>query len=347
MLKLIILFLILVAAPLILGMPWAKSIKARYTVACAYGTGFFMELALFHAAAFLFAILYGRFSLLAIVFSVLLGIACLISLYFLYKSNALKPWKTIRSWEKPKWHEWILLVVFFAMFCIQVRHGLVSDLTVMAADDSYYIAFANDTIRTDLMGLTDPYTGVATALNMQRVIQTSLLFPSYLALLSGIPVATIAHTVQYIQLLFLAYSIYIFLSGELFDKRENRLAFLAFVSIFYIFGFHSIYSLSFRLLGPNYQGKAILAVSLTPLILAILIHILKEPYRNRYGVMLLFLSTAAVSLTLWGTGTILVIVTIPVLLSLIRKKRDWRHLLYIPWSMVIPAVFVAVNSAFS
>ena len=85
-----------------------------------------------------------------------------------------------------------------------------------------------------------------------------------------------------------------------------------------------------------------LAVSLTPLVLTMMAKKLVEPYQWKVGVLLLLLSLAAVSLTLWGTGTMAVIVTIPVLLSLFRKERDWKHLLYILWGCAAPAGFVLV-----
>ena len=345
MLKLIILFLILGAVPLILGLPWGRKFHVRYTVVFAYGTGYFLELVLFHVIAFLFAFFRVPFHLLTVVFSILLVFACVISCLYSRKAVLFPKKTTIRAWVKFQWHEWILLIVFVLLFSYQVYRGIVSDLTYMSYDDSAYIAMANDALAVDYIGITEAYTGEAIALNLQRVIQTSLYFPAYLSAVSGISVVVMEHTVQYTQLLFLAYAIYIFISGELFEKRENRLVFLVFISVFYIFGYHSHYSLTFRLLGPNYQGKAILAVSLTPLVLSILIRALREAYRIQTGVLLLLLSTAAVSLTLWGTGTMVVIVTIPVVLSLFRQERNWKHLWYIPWGIIIPvasAVFYTV-----
>ncbi len=339
--------LLLGTGPLILGAPWAKAFKVRYTLAFGYGFGYFLELALFHILTFLFAYFHLRFHILIIVYSVLLAGACIISMIRIGETGPLILRKEIKSWEKLHWHEWILLAVFIVAVAVQVYHGFTSDLTYMAADDSVYVTMANDALTADYMAIVEPYTGVTAGLNMTRAIQTSLFFPAYLTAMSGVSVATMEHTVQYIQLIILAYTIYIYLAGELFKKRENRLAFLVFIAVFYIFGFHSIYSLAFRLLGPNYQGKAILAVSLTPLVMGILIHILKEPYSRWNGLMLFISSLAAISLTLWGTGTMAVIVIFPVLLSLIRKKRNWKHLWYILWGVTAPAAFIALYTILS
>lgn len=347
MLKLFVLFLVLGVLPVLLGMPWAKASGARYAAACAYGIGYFAGLALFHVTAFALAVFHVRFLIIIIVYSVLLGLACLGSLARLRRTGALKPRQANEPREKLRWHEWVLLAVFAVTLAVQIYHGFASEMSYMSADDSYYVALANDVLAADYIGTTDAYTGMATVLNMQRTIQTALYYPAYLTAVSGISVAAMEHTVQYIQLLILAYSIYTYLSGELLDKRENRLIFLVLVSVFYLFGYHSVYSLTFRLLGPNYQGKAVLAVSLTPLVLAVLIHALKEPYRWRNGLLLFILSLSAVSLTLWGSGTMLAIVTIPVVLSLFRRPRNWKHLWYIPWGLAAPAAFVALYTAYS
>ena len=345
MLKLIVLFILLGLIPLILGLPWTKAIKARYSIAFAYGIGYFIELVLFHIVCFTFASFNGHFSVLVWLYSFLLLFACLACLIFAYK-NEIHPWNTKKSWQKLYWHEWILLIAFILTVGYQIYQGYTTDPTYMSYDDSIYTTIANDAIVSDTIGRIDAYTGIAITLNMLRSIQTSLYFPAYLSVVSGISVTTMEHTIQYEQFVVLAYAIYIYVAGELFEKRDNRLVFLALVSMFYIFGYHSHYSLTFRLLGPNYQGKAVLAVSLTPLILTILIQALKESYKRETGILLLILSLSAVSLTLWGTGTVLVIVTIPIVLSLIRKGKEWKHLLYIPWSIMAPVLFVAINTIY-
>ena len=240
------------------------------------------------------------------------------------------------------WHEWILLIAFVGLVGYQVYRGFTNDLTYMSHDDALYTTMANDALTTGRMALIDAYTGEATSLNMQRAIQTSLIFPAYMTAFSGINVATMEHTVQYIQMILLAYTIYVFIAGELFEKRENQLIFLVILATFFIFGYHSHYSLTFRLLGPNYQGKAVLAVSMTPLIFAFLLKALEESYDWKKGMMLFILSLASMSLTNWSSGTLAVIIILPIILSFFRKERSWKHFLYIPWALIMPVVFVAL-----
>ena len=83
-----------------------------------------------------------------------------------------------------------------------------------------------------------------------------------------------------------------------------------------------------------------LAVSLTPHILTVLIKKLEEQYTKMTGIYLLLLSMAGSALTLWGTGTILVIVLVPLFFSLFRREKNWKHLLYASWSLIMPILVV-------
>ena len=210
------------------------------------------------------------------------------------------------------------------------------DMGWIADDDATYVAMAADVLETDSIDMVNPYTGAGTSLIYKRFLQSSLWIPAYLSTVSGISVATIIHTVQYEQMLLLAYTVYIYTAGELFSNRENRFIFLLFISIFFIFGYHSFYSLTIRMLGPNYHGKAILATSLSPLVLILLLRMLSIPYQRKAGILFAIVSIGYVALTLWGIGTCLVITIFPVLISLFSKNRNWKYLFYIFWGCSIP-----------
>ena len=315
--------------------------KSKCPVIAAYGIGYFVELALFHVVAFTGTVTYTPFHVIVIVFSVVLLIAVAMSSLYLYRHKLTPKRCSIKNWKKFSWYEWILALVFLVSFSTQIIRGFTYDLTYMSYDDATYVAYAADALETDYIGMVDAYTGVAGCLSIHRTIQTSLVFPSYLSTISGISIATIEHTVLYIQLIVLSYTIYYCMADELCEKRENKLLFISFISVFYIFGYHSHYSLTFRLLGPNYQGKAILAVSLTPMIFLFLTKKLSEPYEWKSGVLMLLFSLSAVSLTLWSVGTLFAIVVITTILSLFRRERQWKHLLYIPWCLIIPLGFAS------
>lgn len=329
--------------PWILGIPWARMMESKCISIAAYGIGFFIELAMFHVVAFIGTISYTPFHVISTEFSVVLMILTVFCICYSYHNRLFPKRNRRKKQRKLSGYEWILLLTFLVSFSIQIIRGFTYDLTYMSYDDATYVAYAADALELGYVGSIDAYTGVGGALSVQRAIQTSLVFPSFLSKISGVSVATIEHTVLHIQLIVLAYCIYFYMADELFNKREYKLLFISMISVFYIFGYHSHYSLTFRLLGPNYQGKAILAVSLTPLIFIFLVKKLSGPYEWKSGLLLMILSLSAVSLTLWGVGTLLVIISIPIILSLFRKERQWRHLLYVLWGMVIPLGFAGYN----
>ncbi len=338
----ILLLVVLGLIPWILGRPWLKQFNTEHSNCFAYGVGFFIELALFEIIAFPFIISYSSFHIVVVLFSISLVGCSIFCIWFIQKNNLLPKLKNRIRLNQFAWHEWTLLILFLVMVSVQIVRGFTRDITYMSYDDATYTTVATDALDADQVGTVYYYTGQAESLITKIASQTSLCFPAYLSAVSGISVATMEHTIQYIQLILLAYIIYTYMAGELFFKRMDQIAFLLIISVFYIFGYHSHYSLTFRLLGPNYQGKAVLAVSLTPLVLTILIQKTKEPYQWQTGMLLLLLSLAAVSLTLWGTGTMMVIVLLPVLLSLCRRERNWKHLLYILWGCTAPVGFIGL-----
>ena len=188
--------------------------------------------------------------------------------------------------------------------------------------------------------ITNPQTGLFRALDF-RALQSALLFPAYISRMAGMPVTMVERTFSYGLNLLLAYGCYVYMAEDLYRQREDRLIFLILLSGAYIFGYHSSYSMTFRLLGPNSQGKAILAVTVVPLLFVMLRKWLDRPYQWKCGLFLFFLSDSACALSLMGTGYVIAIVVLLTVLSLFRRQRQWKHLLYALWAGVMPCAYMA------
>ena len=184
--------------------------------------------------------------------------------------------------------------------------------------------------------------GLNEAIIMKRAMQGFLFYPAWLGWISGIHVTVAARTVMESVHLVMAYCVYAAMALTLFRKREDALIFLLLLTLLYLMGHYSHYSPTFRLFGPNYQGKATLAVIFFPLVFTLLMLKLKEPYQGSFGVLLMLLSLAAVSLTLFGTVTVVANVALPVVIHLIRKPRRWEGLLYVLLASVFPVICAAV-----
>ena len=310
------------------------SLSEKLSVSACFPIGFFLELALFELIAFPFACLRLKTSSLSLVFAIMMIGLLAISLFVNKKSF-------IRL-RKPTASEWIYIFIFAGLFIWQVYNAIALDFTWMSADDNAYVVWANDAVLTDKMFLINAATGVADRFSVHRAMQASLMFPATLSVLSGISVVTVEHCILQVFYLFLAYTVYYYMAEMLFKAYEKRWIFLIFVSLLYVYGYYAPFNNSFRLLMPNYQGKAVLAVSLTPLIFSIMAEALKAEFDWKLGVLLAILSVASVSLTLIGAAAIIVFVGFPVIISMLQRSRNWEHLLYIPIVSFMPALYLTV-----
>lgn len=330
-------FLLILFSPMCMGLPWVRLGGAKSAVAklCfAYVAGYFLRLTLFHIVALPMTIFGMHFSTMANIFTVLLVVACVISVWL---SRGAIQVKRVKLNLTP--YEIIYCVTFIGLLLFQVYMAIVMDPTYMTYDDASYTVYSSDALATDYMFITDPKTGMFAQLGF-RAIQSSLLFPAYITRMTGMPVPMVERTFSYALNLLLAYGSYIYMAEDLYKKRENRFIFLILLSVIYIFGYHSHYSMTFRLLGPNSQGKAILAVTLVPFMFVLMRKWLARSYYWKRGIFLFLLSDSACALSLMGAGYVLAIAVLLTLLSLFRKERRWKHLLYIAWVGAMPCIYL-------
>lgn len=337
--KILLLAIFLFIAPIMLGAPWTTLLpeKNRYRLCACFPIGVFVELAIFQLLEVPIAFLHLPFTLLCWIFAAIIFLACIYSSLFFQQRRPF----TVELPKLKKW-ETFYLILFLALLVWQMFNGFIRDTTVWSYDDSVYVTYAADTIRYNIIQTIDPYTGIATAFNRARALQGWLYFPAFLSVISSIPVTVMLRTILETYDILLAYVVYAYMASVLFSRKEEGLIFLIFMSVLHIFGWYSQYSVTFRLLGPNYQGKAILAVSFFPFLFTFLIQALWRKYSTWHGILLLLLSAAASSFTLFGAVTVILNITLVVLLSLFRRRKRWKHLLYIPWSVCLPVLYIGI-----
>lgn len=333
------LLLVLLVIPFLIALPWTTVVtrKAGNRLLVSWPLGFFLELAVFFFLTVPFTFLRLPFSSLCYVYTAALLMICVISVRVILKSKPLR-------WTMPKLTGWEVFYLVVALIVVgwQVYRALTLDRTYSSFDDATYVAIPNDALTQNALYTHDAYTGLYQSFQIHRVFQSWLVFPAYLSWISGISVVAMMHTVLDVSFLLMGYCIYYYMGCVLFKHRVDALIFEIFVSVIYIFGNYSIYSQSYRFLGMNYQGKAALAVLFFPLLFTMMIERLKGSYHARFGVLLLLLSAAACSLTLFGAVAVVANVALPVIFMLFGKKRDWKQLGYIVWAGIIPALCVSV-----
>lgn len=336
---LFLLLLFLIILPVAIGLPWTRLLpkKSGCRMLACFPIGVFVEMGIFHLVVAPMACLHLPFTLMCWIFAGIVGI------YGLWSAGSAvrRPPFALRFSPVGKWAGFYL-VVFLVLVGIQMYHGFTRDTTVRSYDDAAYVTYAADTLRYNAIQTIDPYTGLAQAFDVRRALQTSLYYPAFLSMITSIPVTVMERTVLQTYNILLAYVVYAYMAGVMYKKPEDGLIFLIILCFAHIFGWYSKYSVTFRLLGPNYQGKAVLAVSFFPLLFTLMIQMLEKRYSKDFGVLLLLLSASAVSLTMFGNATMIVNTVLVLGLSLFRRDRQWKHLRYIPWATVLPALGLCV-----
>lgn len=318
-----------------------KERKSIFQIFFQYVCGFFVMLALFEVVGVPAIYMGIKFHVLVCLYSVILVGVMIVSLSVMIQKKVLviKLSGILDYIKALNCYEWIYLILFVVLLGVQIYGGIRYSSTYNSLDDATYVAYAQDAIDTDSMLQHNPNIGSFQNVNMHRAWQSSLIFNAYISKVTGVSVTSLMHTVFYVLLLIMAYMVYSVVASQLFDRRENRLIFLDLVALLYIWGNYSHYSLTFRLLGVIWQGKAILAVILVPLLFAMLYQLQQQDYCNKNGFLLMILSIAATSLTLMGTVTFLFIITTLIVLGRIRSpKYEKRKYLYVLWGCIVPVI---------
>lgn len=338
--KILMIILLNVIVPILIGGLFQTDICKTKTsqLIYRYAVGFFVMLAIYQLLEVPMALLYVKFHVLVMIYSIVL---------ILFVGLAVVKWKkdgtlflnVIKSKEE---RTGIYGLIYFACFCIivvyQLYHTVFWQINEMSLDDATYVAYANDAVQADLLFLLDPYTGVYSGLNIQRVLQSSIVYPSFVAKITGIHVTIITHTIWPAFLIIMAYGIYYLIAEKLFEQKEKQYLFLLLTSLLYNFGLYSHYSSSFRLLGTMWQGKGILAVVLNFLYLYIFSEVFQKRYNWKMGWLLFIISIASVGLTLGGVISTAVISSVLFILFWL-KNHEWNNIKYLIWANVMPVLY--------
>lgn len=338
--QILMIILLNVIAPILIGGLFQTDIcKTKVSqLIYRYAVGFFVMLAIYQLLEVPMALLYVKFHVLVIVYSVVLLLLIGLAIVKLKKDGTLYP--DVISEKKDKVGTCGL--IYFLGFCIvvgyQLYHTIFWQMNEMSLDDATYLAYANDAVQADLLFLLEPYMGVYAGLSIQRLLQSSIVYPSFIAKLTGIHVTVIAHTIWPVFLILTAYGVYYLISEKLFKEKENRYLFLFLISLLYNFGSYSYYSLTFRLLGAIWQGKGILATILNFLYFYIFLEVYQKKYNWKMGRLLFIISIASVGLTLGGVISTLVI-SGGLFFLFWLKSHNWNNMKYLVWANIMPILY--------
>lgn len=137
------------------------------------------------------------------------------------------------------------------------------------SDDAFFVASATTSLATDTIFAYSPYTGTLyEKLPSRYVLSPFYAFTAVVSKMTGIHPTVIAHTVFMILFLLLSYAVFALLGRILFSGSMEKLGyFLILVSALHIFSAYSERTGGLFLLIRLWQGKAVLAGILLPMVL--------------------------------------------------------------------------------
>jgi hypothetical protein len=161
------------------------------------------------------------------------------------------------------------------------------------------------------------------------------MFVAMIAKSSGIAPAVLSHAYLPFYLTLLCYALYLLIGKNLFQGDwEKTFVFLIFLSVLHLAGYTSTHTLASMLLLRIWQGKAVCASFMLPLLFYLFYQIMQKEYKRGW-IALLYVATTG-SCLLSGIG----IVTAPIVVLLYGLVdfcccRKWRKTLAI-WMSALP-----------
>ena len=249
----------------------------------------------------------GCFTALCISYSVIIAVLCLLwikrdwqtikALPLQVKDLVEKARTYLLAQNKEKWFLLFYGFVFLIILVIQIYFAYGYQIGVWSYDDYDYVVNSQDTITTDTIAYANYITGDMPFTADKRAVTAWPTYVAYLAKLSGFEVATVCHTIMPVILLLVAYYAFYYMSTLMFKDVENRLIFMDILAFTYMFGLYSHNSMTFRLLGAIWQGKAVLSIIAIPFFMVYLFTAYSEEVSNKKLLPLALVSLGISSLS--------------------------------------------------
>lgn len=287
--KVIWAILILFIIPELLGLLvlrfWKKQ---RNNLVLAFVLGYILEFAIGQLISVPLIFKDGSFTLLVKIYFEVICVLSIISFLlniFRIKEILIDMFKNLKG--TPILLSLVVLVLIGMQLFIYAFYGHVD------GDDATYVAYAVSAVHTDTLYKYSGPTG--TDRPMEQVVMRYRLgpFPLFYAIeskLIDVHPAIIAHTVLPVILLSISYMIYWLFAKLLFEKdKKSALIFMIFICILHYFSYYNGTSTMIMALTRIWQGKAVLASIILPLLL--LLYLYKEKYNSKFWGYLAILIT--------------------------------------------------------
>lgn len=279
------------------------------------------------------------------VWKLLLQVLGVISFIFFLHDTAAKKENCVvacsRQLREKKLSVWTVIFGVLALAMILIQAYIPARYEHSDDDDSRFISEEVSAVVHDTMYQESPISADFLYWNEGEVRKdlTSpwAMFVAMNARLSGIAPAVLSHMYLPFFLTLLCYAVYLLIGRHLLHGDwENTFLFLIFLSVLHMAGYTSTHTLASMLLLRLWQGKAVCASFMLPLLFYLCYQMMQKDYCRGVIVVLYVVSTGACLLS--GIG----IVTVPIVLFLhglvdFCYHRAWRKTFAV-WMAAVPCV---------
>lgn len=322
--SLILIAVFLVLVPFLSGLLYTRLVEEdRNSILLNIAAGYVTAFGLFELAAQ--PLIWMRQSLSALV-GVYGGIMLALSVLSLFLNRkrlfelAREAVGAVRRFTLCVWAELLLIA---GQVLIYIRYEYSN------ADDAFFVAAAETAVETNTILSYNPYTGsLYEKLPSRYVLSPFYAFTATVSRLTDTHPAILAHSVFMILLLLLAYAVYALLGKVLFSNQTEKVGyFLIVLTALNIFSAYSERTSGLFLLIRLWQGKAVLAGILLPMVLYLAIRIFLQEGKRADWVLLFLLMSACCMVS--SMGIMLGAIMLGILGILFAwKNKSLRLLLY-------------------
>lgn len=331
--QILCLFLWLILIPLGMGLIVKKIIaeeNRNIPALWIYGLVFFF--AVFQSVTIINLMTVNDFSIVCRYVAVITAVVAVAGIFFEVRGLFYSRHKSVSNVNLGKPDK--ETIILWAFFGIIILFQIVQTLRLAYADgdDAYYIATSTNYTTVDKMYMQVAYTGETSELDTRYCLAPFPLWISFLARMSSIPAAVLAHSIVPCVLIIATYFIFTMIGNRLLKNRKELPIFLILLGMIQIWGNYSIYTAETFLLTRARQGKEALACMVIPLTLYLILCIGEkqkdEKYRAQGMILMLILNGIFASFCSTLGNMIFPILLGVMILVLMISNRKWKYGLY-------------------
>lgn len=315
-----LLLVVLGIVPFLLGLFYTGfTEKEKNNILLHMAAGYVIMFGLFEITALPLIFLRQSLSLLVYLYGGILFVVSVISLFCNFRRIPVIAGNIKQAVQEFTVCIWAQLLIIAGQIFVYIRYQYFN------SDDAFFVASAATSLATDTIFAYSPYTGTLyDKLPSRYVLSPFYAFTAAVSKMTDIHPAVIAHMVFMILFLLISYAAYALLGRILFSCNMEKLGyFLILVSALHIFSAYSERTSGLFLLIRLWQGKAVLAGILLPMILYMAIRIFFDESEKKTAdfVLLFFLMCACCMVSSMGVILGAIMLGICGMLSAWRQKR--------------------------